>query len=490
VTDLHGGTDAIEIGSDIYVRAPGLVGSVDLVQAVVLGTRSGEESATPTLVGALARQELTVRYSVEIAAAPAGTGAPQTNRGADGRPQLTLEVPAVGSDQTQVALLADEAGVVTWHYAQPGTLQNLVRFDVPADAVATVGDAPGGATRGLVSVIGKKLLSVLVFPILEAGAEVLARRLAEWWENQHRRPGLRRFAGPQDRDTVTPIDGDGWNRLSEGKALLFVHGTFSTSQGGFGALPADAWGALNHRYGGRLFAYDHPSLSVDPLANVAALQRLIPSHRRLDVDVVTHSRGGLVARALACESSDPSFPVRVGSVVHVGAPNAGTKLADVSSHAAFIDRMCSLLNLAPDGPLSTVADILDGVLTVVKIIGCNGIGQLPGLAPMDPNQPWLRELGQRRAPPHKAYAIGSNYEPKGGVAKLTRVPDSVADRIFGESANDIIVPAGGVYDVPAATGFPIPADQRVAFDAAESVWHCGYFGQPKTAEALLNWLPG
>ena len=136
MTDLHGGTDAIEIGSDIYVRAPGLVGSVDLVQAVVLGTRSGEESATPTLVGALARQELTVRYSVEIAAAAAGTGAPQTNRGADGRPQLTLEVPAVGSDQTQVALLADEAGVVTWHYAQPGTLQNLVRFDVPADAVA------------------------------------------------------------------------------------------------------------------------------------------------------------------------------------------------------------------------------------------------------------------------------------------------------------------------------------------------------------------
>lgn len=495
MTELHGGTDRIALGPDIYVQAPGLVGSVELAERAVLGTRSGEEAATPTLVAALDRQDFAVLHSLEIAATPVVGVGPQANRGTDDRPLLSLEVPGVGApgptpDQIQVALLADEEGIVSWHYPQPGSMPNLVRFDVPADTVAVQELAPSDGTRGLVSIIGKKLLSVLVFPLIEAGAEYIGQKIAEWWENNNRPSGVRRFIGPADGTALTPIDGHGWSRLAEGRALLFVHGTFSSSHGGFGALDESAWGTLSSRYGSRVFSFDHPSLSVDPHANASTLLSFVPPGIQLDVDVVTHSRGGLVARALACAAPIDSSPIRVGMIIHVGAPNAGTALADVESHAKFVDRMSTLLNLAPDGPLSTVADILDGVLTVVKIIGCNAVGALPGLSAMDPRKDWLPELGQRQAQPYTGYAIGSDYEPKGGLLKLMRGADGVADRVFGMLPNDVVVPSHGVYEAAGAAGFPVPAERRIGFDRHESIWHCAYFGQSRTSDALLNWLGG
>lgn len=486
MTALHGGAARIEVGRNIFVQAPGLVGSVELLPAELLGARGGEERATSALTDALERQQFTTLHSLEINAAPAAASSTPAKRGPDNRPVLTLEVPDIGPGQPQVVLLADEQGVITWHFAQPGPVPNTLRFDVPADAVAPAA-RPAGDTRGLVSVLGKKLLSVLVFRFIEAGTKVLAQHLAQRWENTHRRPGLRRFTGPGDCGAVTPIDGQGWDQLTAGRALLFIHGTCSTSQGGFGALGASTWAQLSHRYDGRLFSYDHPTLSVDPLANVDTLAGLLPTGGRLDVDIVAHSRGGLVARALACAGADASFPVHVSRIVHVGVPNAGTALANVRQHAMFVDRISTMLNLVPDGPLSVVADILDGVLTVVKIIGCNGIGELPGLSAMDPDRDWLSALGKRPVPPHTAYTVGADYEPVGALLRLVRAPDALADLVFGFAPNDMVVPAG-VYDAGSAAGFPIPSERRVSFGKDENVWHCAYFGQQKTADALLGWL--
>lgn len=489
MTDLNGSSDRIALAGDVFLQAPGLVGTVELLEPSLLGTRAGEaERATPALTSALDRQQFTTVHSLEINAQLAMGPAAPPNRGPDERPLLTLEVPDIGPQQPQVVLLADEEGVVTWHFPQPGVLPNTVRFDVPADTLTTAPPAPTAENRGLVYLIGKKLLSVLVFPVLEAGVKVLAEQLAKKWEDIHRKPGLRRFAGPDDCGTVTPLGGEAWNVLAGGRALLFVHGTCSTSQGGFGALDAKVWGQLNHHYGGRLFAYDHPTLSVDPLANVDTLASLIPPGVRLDVDIVAHSRGGLVARAIACAGTDTSFALRVNKIVHVGVPNAGTALANVERHGQFVNRLSTLLNLAPDGPLSVVADILDGVLTVVKIIGCNGIGALPGLHAMDPASGWLSTLGSRPAPPLTAYAVDADFAPAGGLLKLVRVPDGVADLVFGLAPNDVIVPAGGVYDAGSAFGFPIPPERRLSFGKSEHVWHCAYFSQKTTGEAVCKWL--
>lgn len=490
MTQLTGSTSRVELGRRVFVQSPGLVGNVDLLEPSLLGTRGAEQRATPELAAALERQGFTTMHSLEVRATPVVGPAPPTMRGPDDRPQLVLEVPYIAPDQPQVVLLADEEGVVTWHYPQPTAPANVVRFAIPADTVSPTGDVPSASERGLVSVIGKKLLSVLVFPIVEAGVQMIAEALAKRWEDANRPSRLRMFTGPDDSAAVNLVRDDGWHRLAQGRALLFIHGTFSTSQGGFGGLDRDAWGRLTHRYDGRVFAFDHPSLSADPLQNVNALRGLIPPDVQLDVDIVAHSRGGLVARALACAAAEHSIPVNVSKIVHVGVPNAGTALADVKHHAQFVDRISTLLNLAPDGPPSMVADVLDGVLTLVKIIGCNGVGGLPGLSAMNPSADWLTSLGQRPVSPHLAYGIDSEYEPVGGLLKLTRLQDGVVDLVFQRAANDMVVPTGGVYDAGAAVGFPIPPERRLGFDNTRGVWHCSYFGQRQTTDALLGWLTG
>ena len=126
--------------------------------------------------------------------------------------------------------------------------------------------------------------------------------------------------------------------------------------------------------------------------------------------------------------------------------------------------------------------------TVVKIFGCNGIGALPGLHAMDPANGWLSTLGARPTPPLTGYAIDADFEPVGGLMRLVRVPDGIADLVFGLAPNDVVVPAGGVHDAGSAFGFPIPPERRLSFSKSEHVWHCAYFGRPKTGSALLRWL--
>ncbi|WUI60523.1 hypothetical protein OG774_22620 [Actinomycetospora sp. NBC_00405] len=58
------------------------------------------------------------------------------------------------------------------------------------------------------------------------------------------------------------------------------------------------WAHLERAYDGRIIAFDHPTASVPPEQNAKALLRLIPDDVHLELDIVCHSRGGLVARIL------------------------------------------------------------------------------------------------------------------------------------------------------------------------------------------------
>ena len=86
---------------------------------------------------------------------------------------------------------------------------------------------------------------------------------------------------------------------SDGRTLLFVHGTFSNtdnllagiSNSGQGEKFFD-WAA--DRYD-QILTYDHPTLAVSPMINAHALSRHLAASGA-EFDVVTHSRGGLVTR--------------------------------------------------------------------------------------------------------------------------------------------------------------------------------------------------
>ena len=76
---------------------------------------------------------------------------------------------------------------------------------------------------------------------------------------------------------VPQLTADDWKQLASGRALLLVHGTFSTAHGAFCGLERKDIEELNAAYGGRVFAFDHPSLSEDPARNA---KELSVSHSR------------------------------------------------------------------------------------------------------------------------------------------------------------------------------------------------------------------
>ena len=86
--------------------------------------------------------------------------------------------------------------------------------------------------------------------------------------------------------------------------LLFLHGTFSNTDGSFGELwesrqgyNAPAWlQRLFTPYCQQVFALEHHTLTVSPVQNALQVLRLLPPHTRLHV--ISHSRGGLVGELL------------------------------------------------------------------------------------------------------------------------------------------------------------------------------------------------
>lgn len=245
---------------------------------------------------------------------------------------------------------------------------------------------------------------------------------------------------------------------------------------------------LSARYANRVFAFDHPTLSVNPEANARWFFSQLPAGLALDVDIVCHSRGGLVSRCLGGRSAqfgvDPAR-FRVQRLVLAGVPNQGTLLAHPDHMVEFLDRMTSALNLFPD---NFVSDVLEGILTVVKVIGHAGLKARDGLAAMKPSNPFLATLDQSPTPGCTVYGIGGDFEPSGaglGAAFCTAA-DSLIDRVFENSPNDLVVPTDGMRAW--GGGNKIPDDRFLYFSADRGIIHTRYFEQAETSTRLLQWL--
>src|SRR5215211_4360462 len=92
-----------------------------------------------------------------------------------------------------------------------------------------------------------------------------------------------------------------------GPALVFLHGTFSTTHGTFHKLwtkHSGHVGRLFDYYQKRVYALDHPTLGKSPVENALTLVEALRPETRLHL--VTHSRGGLVAEVLAKVCGDPT----------------------------------------------------------------------------------------------------------------------------------------------------------------------------------------
>lgn len=494
---LDGTTTTVELAPGYRLRAPGLQGIAELRDARAPRTRGGgDEVATEALDDALESTGMNELQSIVIEAAHVPVPDTEQVRTAGGEEGIVLEVPDLGETVGQVVMAIDEDGTISWHYPQDqsGGLETSATrgagatktFVIRSTTPTPTGDDPG--TRSLLLGIGKKVLKVLVYPVADTVLQTAARFFARKWEEKNRPYGVRWFRPNDYRASAgaTLASGD-WATLSEGRALLFVHGTFSRSFSGFWGIPPETMTELDRMYEGRMFAFDHFTLSHDPERNLVEFLDRMPSSAELKVDLVSHSRGGLVSRALAGETSLGAIPrIDVGKAVFVAAPNHGTPLADAAHMMEFIDRYTSMLNLIPPGPHSVVTDILEAIVTVVKMIGNSVLEGLPGLISMDPKGSFLANMNAGAPTKADYYGIASNYEPTGGMAAL--VKDGVVDRVFDSAANDLVVPTIGVHSGSADPAFPLSMDRVLQFEPSRGIGHSDYFSKPETSAALLNWL--
>jgi pimeloyl-ACP methyl ester carboxylesterase len=267
-----------------------------------------------------------------------------------------------------------------------------------------------------------------------------------------------------------------------------IHGTGSQAHTGFASLPRPYLEGLHQAYGGRVFALDHPTISVTPEKNIEWFFSQVPDGSNLDLDIVCHSRGGLVARVLAEKQSEFSLgsrAIRVNKIIFVAAPNAGTILTDANYMSDYLDSYTNLLNFFPD---TAVLDTLQAVIAVAKQLAVGAFKGLDGLESMLPTGSFLQWLNvgarTRGGAGPRYFALASNYEPTQPGLKLW-AQNRLLDDIF-KADNDMVVPTAGVYAGNGAASFPI--DEHVVFDQSRGVPHSGYFANEDARTQITDWL--
>ena len=170
-----------------------------------------------------------------------------------------------------------------------------------------------------------------------------------------------------DKSLTALTDAD-WKRLGAGRCLL-LHPRHVRHDHRLllAACRTSPLRELHQRYEGRVIAFDHPTLADSPIDNARAFLTAVGNHK-LEIDVVCHSRGGLVARSIVERPEDLAKlgkNVSVGTAVLVGATTNGTDLADVDRWNQLIDRLSTLLSLAP---LPAAVDVLDTVFGLIRSI--------------------------------------------------------------------------------------------------------------------------
>ena len=207
-------------------------------------------------------------------------------------------------------------------------------------------------------------------------------------------------------------------------------------------------------------------MSKSPLENAQLLCRSLPSwvadgpHA---LDLITHSRGGLVARALVQlpvgEGDDAGRIAKaVKRVIFVGTPNFGTSLANPSNWGRAADLLINLVHVDALGLYGKMSGFLARL--AVADAGVELLDRIPGLQAQNPaaigKHDFLGRLREAAKPEQVRFsAVSSNYEPRRDEAHLKFIAklagDAAADEFF-EGFNDLVVNSRHVWHDGSASG--------------------------------------
>ena len=409
---------------------------------------------------------------------------------------------------------------------RPSSLDRV--YEVGAQVTAIVdrwlGEKPPGAATLAVKLCALHESSVLRRGTQESGGLLAWSSAAGGWVFRARGPG------PE----------------STKRRLLFLHGTASSTAGSFGALwrnsspedrtPPPDFRRMLDRYG-EVLAFEHRTLTNSPIDNaIDLLQQLQALPDGTCLDLVSHSRGGLVGELLALltladdaardaartafeaefgrEDKSPwergvphpdaanvprlfalieNLRVRrvcVGIFVRVACPARGTLLADRRTDL-FLSLLVRSIGLALAANGNAFFESVSGLARGLVAARADARA-LPGLEAMIPGSALTRALNLHGLRVHdrlRVIAGDSHGKGWGGVISL------LGDVFYGLHDHDFVVHTRSMFG-----GLERPTSQLSGGDAPESpmslrvrgpaVTHFSYFGEPESRAALFAALAG
>lgn len=397
-----------------------------------------------------------------------------------------------GVNGQRVLLYRDESGGFSWHFAEPPAQDDSYRAGTSERFIVPLRTAEARASlasrilqRGILTSLGRKLFKILVLPFAPALLERPLWHFVRQWEEKKKSEMLRVLTPDNYRspnaEPFTDFDG-----LANGRGLLVVHGIFSSPQGMLSRLSPAQMEELQQRYSGRVMAFDHFTVSKSPEENARDFLSLLRDQgggRTFEFDVLTHSRGGIVARALREREPDLGGPASFRRIFFVAPPNHGSALANADRIVDMIDVFTNLITDFPDGPIAYSLEIL---LALAKGVAFAAIHDLGGIRDMAPgaNNYIERVLNRREVARLDTYACATaNYEPDPAHdSAFFTAADGVIDRVFGRNvANDLVVPTLGAFE-------KIGAQRRdiARHEFPSNVSHTEFFAHPHTVRFALE----
>jgi pimeloyl-ACP methyl ester carboxylesterase/tetratricopeptide (TPR) repeat protein len=432
-------------------------------RGVVAGARSDGATIDPVANAINATDGLQIAEAMSIRNLEL-TGA--GGRGGAGEGALVVDLGR-SADGEQRVVLVEEDGRYTWALPPPG--QKQVRLALE----------PRPGSRGLVGKAVRRVLRVVAVKTVGWAVHAATGTIVGAWD-ERRHPHRLRVWTPEDHQDPNAPPPD-LQKLSGAPALLVIHGFMGSIHGSFGDLKPEVVSHVHQAYGGRTFAFDHPTLAASPVRNTQWLvNQLTSDSPGLELDILAHSRGGLVARELARQLTGNDVTVR--SITFVATPNDGTPLADPKRPQGLLDTLTNLAGAVPG------SDALQLVLELLKdiVVGSAFTG-LEGLVAMEPGGPYLTELNNWPVPTKlQLRAIAADFEPRSDAGLVRTARDRLIDAYFGGVRNDLIVPT--LSTIVTSGTFRVRARDRLVLDSSRGVDHSSFWTNDRAVKQLKDWL--